>query len=241
MRPCPFKPFDFAFPKGPHNHNVFVNENSSRNALNHPTMMPHMDSKNFQNVQKFEHDLMDSMDHIMDELLKPMIHPDGHHDDTKRHHGQWTKLSPLALTEDKDDHVFLSDHKYQIKWRTEGYSPQELTVRTLNDLIIVEGKHEETTSNSESARYFFKKWRAPEDVMVDRVLCHVNVKYGYMQIDAPRHFYEDPESLVPIKVKSPFGSPINKVLPPWGSPPRKVHFDGKKETGPEVDKIIMEP
>jgi len=276
MRHCPFRPFDFEFPRGPHSN--CGDRNCPGNAQNHP-IMPHFDDKNHPNFMPFDQGLMKSMDHIMDELLKPMcttrkheqsgphaIHR-SHNEPHLSHHGSqlahlshdptWTRLSPLALVEDKHDHVFVSDHKYQIKCRTEGYTPEELTVRTLNNLIMVEGRHEENTSNSQNSRYFFKKWAAPDGVIVDRVVCHVNTKYGYMQIDAPRVSHGDRwdlgGKLVPIKVTSPFGSPNKigspfgsppqmKISSPHGSPPRKVHFDEvdkKHELRPEVDKIVM--
>jgi len=232
MRHCPFRPFDFKIPRGPHNN--CGDRNCAGNARSHP-IMPHsnLDSKIYHpnilsTMGPYDEEIIKSMDPVMNEILKPVYTQN----ETNLSHGSpWTGLSPHALLEEeKKDHVFVSDHKFQIKCRTEGYTPEELTVRTLNNFIMVEGRHEVKTMNSESSRYFFKKWEAPDGVLVDRVVCYVNKKDGYLQIDAPKLAAGELGVTVPIsfsfsspfgspnKFNSPFGSP-NEINSPFGSPP----------------------
>jgi len=85
----------------------------------------------------------------------------------------------------------LTPEKFQINLNIEGFAPEDLQVKSVDNFIIIEGKHEEKTDNSIISRFFSRKWAIPQGVKVDEIRCNFNHKAGQIQVEAPRLVIED--------------------------------------------------
>jgi len=148
----------------------------------------------------------------MDELFYPK-YVDKYDPDSSPDH----RASPLVLLDDKNDQVTITDDKFLIWLNTDGYKPEELSVKTTDQFVLIEGHHEEMSPNSQVSRSFSKKWTIPDRVIVDEIYSFVNPKNGDLLVEAPRITPEDKiaDKLKPIKIND-------------GEKP-KVHFDLAEE------------
>jgi len=147
---------------------------------------------------------MDDDDHLQpidifkDDLLAPELSGETDH---------LSKMS-LGLCHRGKDQVTISDDKFLIKCPIEvRFTPEELTVRTLDDFIVLEGRHEDKTPNSHFSRSFFHKWSIPQGVQLCHMKCHLNPKTRELRLEAPRLLNledkgRDFEKLIPIKFQN---------------------------------------
>jgi len=117
-----------------------------------------------------------------------------------------TKMSPqLFQHKIRDDQVTISDDKFFIKCPiSDDFSDEELTVRTLDDFIVLEGHHEDKSAHAHSSRSFSHKWSIPEGVQVDHLKCHLNPKTRELRLEAPRRLLslEEKDKEIPIKFQN---------------------------------------
>jgi len=148
------------------------------------------------------------MNNYMDELFRPKF-ADKYDPKKSLDH----RASPLVLLDDKKDQVTITDDKFLIRLNTDGYKPSELSVKTTDKFILIEGHHEEMSPNSQVSRSFSKKWTIPDRVKVDEIFSFVNSKNGDLLVEAPRITTEDKtaDKLKQIKIND-------------GQKP-KVHFE----------------
>jgi crystallin alpha B len=66
------------------------------------------------------------------------------------------------------------------------FKPDELTVKTLNNFIVVEGKHEERQDeHGFISRQFQRRYKLPNDIEPDTVVSHLSSD-GVLTISAPK-------------------------------------------------------
>jgi len=160
------------------------------------------------------------MGHYMDQLSRPK-YVDKYGPKKSLDH----RTSPLVLLDDKNDQVTITDDKFLISLNTDGYKPEELSVKTTDQFVLIEGHHEEMSPNSQVSRSFSKKWTIPDGVIVDEIFSIVNSKNGDLLVEAPR---ETPEDKTADKLK------LIKIYD--GEKPR-VHFElAEKATNNTTEK-----
>jgi len=155
-----------------------------------------------------------SIDHFMDEILQPIV---VQRDDPELAEidPNLSKLSPKG----QGDQVTVTDDKFIITCPIPvGFLDEELTVKTHDDFITLEGRHEEKSGNSQFSRTFSHKWSIPEGVQVDQMKCHVNPSTKKLLFEAPRlkEDFQMAKSELPIefqkKNEKPFESEMEKML-----------------------------
>jgi len=96
-----------------------------------------------------------------------------------------TEMSKLAKGDEKTELV-VTPTKFQINLNIAGYKPEELSVKTMDNFVTIEGKHEEKSENSHISRSFLRKWAIPDGVKIDELNGVFNSKDSVLQLEAPR-------------------------------------------------------
>ncbi|RWS08305.1 protein lethal(2)essential for life-like protein [Dinothrombium tinctorium] len=114
---------------------------------------------------------------------------------------QMSRMDPkYGLSEVKND-----KHEFRVQLDVSHFKPEELTVKTLdNNVIIVEGKHEEKPDeHGFISRQFTRKYMLPRDVQADKVVSSLTPD-GMLVISAPKLAVEASanEKVIPINVGS---------------------------------------
>uniref|UniRef100_A0A0N4ZTQ6 SHSP domain-containing protein n=1 Tax=Parastrongyloides trichosuri TaxID=131310 RepID=A0A0N4ZTQ6_PARTI len=72
------------------------------------------------------------------------------------------------------------------------FKPEELTVKTLDDTLIIEGKHSDVRDNDNYTKmYFIRKYQLPEDVDMSRLESTIDNK-GRLIVTAPKFSRQQP-------------------------------------------------
>jgi len=99
-------------------------------------------------------------------------------------------------------HVEYDDKNYKIIVNVDKYKPEELFIKTVDNTVIVEAKHEEKTSDGRSCstQSFSQSFTLPAGVDPDSVKSSLS-KQGVLTISAPvtKPSRQNQERLVPIK------------------------------------------
>jgi len=96
-----------------------------------------------------------------------------------------TEMSKLVKGDEKTELV-VTPTKFQINLNIDGYTPEELSVKTMDNFVTIEGKHEEKSENSHISRSFLRKWAIPDGVKIDELNGIFNSKDSVLQVEAPR-------------------------------------------------------
>jgi HSP20 family molecular chaperone IbpA len=76
--------------------------------------------------------------------------------------------------------------RFEVKLSTEGYKPEELDVKLVDDnTLIVSGKHEHSDESGTVSKTFTRKWNIPENVELAELACNFNTKDNTVSISAP--------------------------------------------------------
>merc|ERR1711988_424774 len=113
--------------------------------------------------------------------------------------GGWMKPRKWMLPSLKDDKFFSSfsdngvinmtedDSKMEISLNTSGYSPSELKVNVADDVLIIEGKHEEKTQEGHTmvSRQFRRQYGLSSDVKKTEVVSNLS-QDGVLVVTVPK-------------------------------------------------------
>jgi crystallin alpha B len=143
------------------------------------------------------------MDNFMDDLVTPIsvLMAAALEPETSETLSKMSTFAPGAGGEKNE--VILTSNKFQINLNIDGYTPEELSVKTVDNFITIEGKHEEKTENSQISRSFSRKWAIPEGVKIEEINCNLNAKDGILQLEAPRIAPQAKimENMIPIQIQ----------------------------------------
>ena len=100
----------------------------------------------------------------------------------------------------------ITAHKDRVEMKldVQHFLPEELKVKIVDGMVVVDAKHEEKRDEHGSvSRQFTRKYELPEDVDEDGVVSHLS-KEGVLTITAPRKVPQEPErpeKTVPLRVE----------------------------------------
>jgi crystallin alpha B len=89
---------------------------------------------------------------------------------------------------------------FKVNLDVQQFKPHELTVKTVNNFVVVEGKHEERQDeHGFVSRQFQRRYKLPDDVEADTVVSQLSSD-GVLTVFAPRKALPAPtgERIVPI-------------------------------------------
>lgn len=92
---------------------------------------------------------------------------------------------------------------FQVNLNVKQFSSEDLTVKTVNDLIVVEGKHEEKEDEHGSiSRHFIRKYKLPEEYDLSTVRSNLSSD-GVLIITSTKKTPESNEKEIPINFIGP--------------------------------------
>jgi len=85
------------------------------------------------------------------------------------------------------------DNHFEVKLDVQQFTPEELTVKMVDNFMVIEGKHEEKQDeHGFISRQFVRRYAIPEDVKQDEITCNLSSD-GVLILSAPRHI-EQPKT-----------------------------------------------
>ena len=108
-----------------------------------------------------------------------------------------TEMMPFSRNHDEVIKVKQDDKKFEVTLDVSDYKPEELKVTTVNNVLSIEGKHEQhkedkKSTDSSSAfgastvmKQFSRKWTLPKDVDPNEVASNLSSD-GILMVTAPR-------------------------------------------------------
>lgn len=110
-----------------------------------------------------------------------------------------------------------SPDKYQIMVDVSHFTPEEITVKTVDNTIVVIGKHEDKADNyGYVSRQFSRKYLLPADVEPETVTSTLSAD-GILSIQAPRKPLQIKDTdgrAVPIAISNQMLSPVHNMSAP---------------------------
>lgn len=135
-----------------------------------------------------------------------------------RHHARpWRRL---LATRDVGSTIKADKDKFQINMDVQHFAPEEISVKTADGCIIIEGKHEEKEDeHGFVSREFKRRYVLPEDCNPDTVESRLSSD-GVLTVVAPKASKNKGERAVPITQTGPV---------------RRKHEDDQIENGDQVE------
>ncbi|XP_075528342.1 alpha-crystallin A chain-like [Dermacentor variabilis] len=99
--------------------------------------------------------------------------------------------------------VACTPDKFAIRVDTRNFTPEEITVKTQDNCVVIHGKHEEKSDDRGCyvKREFTRRYVLPEDVDPQTVKCHLQPS-GLLALEAPRkNAPKEQPKAIPIKVQ----------------------------------------
>ncbi|CAG4951834.1 unnamed protein product [Parnassius apollo] len=109
-----------------------------------------------------------------------------------------------SLTRDLGSTIKMEKDKFQINLDVQHFAPEEITVKTADDYVVVEAKHEEKKDeHGYISRQFTRKYALPEGTVSEDVISELSSD-GILTITAPRKQIDAKgERVVPITQTGP--------------------------------------
>uniref|UniRef100_A0A6G5A0U1 Putative heat shock-related protein n=1 Tax=Rhipicephalus microplus TaxID=6941 RepID=A0A6G5A0U1_RHIMP len=104
--------------------------------------------------------------------------------------------------------VACTPDKFAINVDTRHFAPEEISVKTQDNCVVIHGKHEEKSDDRGCyvKREFTRRYVLPEDVDPESVKCHLQPN-GLLALEAPRkNAPKEQPKAIPIEVKHEGGS-----------------------------------
>ncbi|KAL3221161.1 hypothetical protein MRX96_029502 [Rhipicephalus microplus] len=99
--------------------------------------------------------------------------------------------------------VACTPDKFAIRVDTRHFTPEEISVKTQDNSVVIHGKHEEKSDDRGCyvKREFTRRYVLPEDVDPETVKCHLQPN-GMLALEAPRkNAPKEQPKAVPIEIK----------------------------------------
>ncbi|CAG9796130.1 unnamed protein product [Diatraea saccharalis] len=136
----------------------------------------------------------------------------------------WRQLA--AAARDIGSSIKADKDKFQINLDVQHFAPEEISVKTADGFIVVEGKHEEKRDeHGYVSRQFSRRYALPKDVIADRVESKLSSD-GVLTIVAPRDVpaLQANERVIPIARTGP----VRKEIKDETSESKPAKKDEKK-------------
>ncbi|OXA59345.1 Protein lethal(2)essential for life [Folsomia candida] len=114
------------------------------------------------------------------------IHSGIHHlQGSVGHHGHQHGDAPLDATTWVSG-INCNKHQFVVRLELAQFSPDEILVKTVDDFLVIEGKHEEKEDGQGFiTRHFNRRYLLPLNVNKDEVVCEINAE-GILKVTVPR-------------------------------------------------------
>lgn len=115
-------------------------------------------------------------DDLLTAVTAPML--------SREYYRPWRHLA--AAVRDQGSSIKTDKDKFQVNLDVQHFAPEEISVKTVDGYIVVEGKHEEKQDeHGYVSRQFVRKYALPEGTSADTVESRLSSD-GVLSITAPR-------------------------------------------------------
>lgn len=117
-------------------------------------------------------------------------------------------------TQDSGSTISADQEKFQVILDVQQFSPEEITVKTSNGSIIVEGRHQEKRDeHGYISRHFVRRYVLPQELDIADVVSTLSSD-GVLTITAPKKTLKDKnaERVVPITQTGPAKQTVQPVI-----------------------------
>uniref|UniRef100_A0A023FHI8 Putative alpha crystallins n=1 Tax=Amblyomma cajennense TaxID=34607 RepID=A0A023FHI8_AMBCJ len=117
-----------------------------------------------------------------------------------RHHRQ--SASGRVCPAQQGGTVACTPEKFAINVDTRNFAPEEITVKTQDNCVVIHGKHEEKSDDRGCyvKREFTRRYVLPEDVDPETVKCQLTPN-GVLALEAPRKNAPKKEEAKPVPIE----------------------------------------
>lgn len=122
--------------------------------------------------------------------------------------------SPVIARQDSGSTITQDNDKFQVILDVQQFAPQELTVKTNNNSIIVEGKHEEKQDeHGFISRHFIRRYVLPQEHDINDVVSSLSSD-GILTVTAPKKTLKlsGAERVVPITQTGPAKATVTPIV-----------------------------
>ncbi|KAH9384568.1 hypothetical protein HPB48_026576 [Haemaphysalis longicornis] len=118
------------------------------------------------------------------------------------HAGRSDASRAVAQQQQQGSSVACSADKFAISVDTRHFTPEEISVKTEDNCVVIHGKHEEKSDDRGCyvKREFTRRYVLPEDVDPETVKCHLKPN-GHLALEAPRKNAPKKEEAKPIPIE----------------------------------------
>ncbi|KAH9384569.1 hypothetical protein HPB48_026577 [Haemaphysalis longicornis] len=119
------------------------------------------------------------------------------------HGGRSDSSRAVAQQQQQGSSVACTPDKFAINVDTRNFTPEEISVKTEDNCVVIHGKHEEKSDDRGCyvKREFTRRYVLPEDVDPESVKCHLKPN-GLLALEAPRKNGPKKEAKpIPIEVR----------------------------------------
>jgi crystallin alpha B len=112
-----------------------------------------------------------------DDLYQPLMN---------HHSGYYRPWRHLTRQQSGMSNVINDKDKFQVNLDVQQFKPEEITVKTVDNSITVEGRHEEKQDeHGYITRHFVRRYVLPKDVHVEQVQCNLSSD-GILSVAVPK-------------------------------------------------------
>uniref|UniRef100_A0A8D8U4L6 Protein lethal(2)essential for life n=1 Tax=Cacopsylla melanoneura TaxID=428564 RepID=A0A8D8U4L6_9HEMI len=150
----------------------------------------------------------------------------------------------LARSNSGSSNIQAEDNKVQVILDVQQFSPNEISIKTVDGAIVVEGKHEEKEDeHGFISRQFKRRYLLPKDVEIEKVTSSLSSD-GVLTISAPRRTLQNLNTERPVPIVQT-GAPAVKTQAPSStqtsqpiitSPAPSVCGDAPRETNIKIEQ-----
>nr|XP_029716682.1 protein lethal(2)essential for life-like [Aedes albopictus] len=103
-----------------------------------------------------------------------------------RRHGYYRPWRTVQSQQDMGSFVDVNSERFQINLDIQQFTPDEITVRTVDDMVVVEGKHEEKQDeHGYVSRQFCRKYKLPNGYEPEDITSSISTD-GVLTVTAPK-------------------------------------------------------
>lgn len=174
-------------------------------------MRPRRYQNHFMDLDLFENDFLADM------FDRPIVR-------RRKYLRPWRNLA--AVVRDVGSTIKTDKDKFQINLDVQHFAPEEISVKTADGWIIVEGNHEEKKDeHGYISRQFKRRYALPEECSPQTVESKLSSD-GVLTITAPRSVESKDERVVPITQTGPV---------------RRKHCDENEEANGDIEETQKSP
>ncbi|XP_077548973.1 alpha-crystallin B chain-like [Haemaphysalis longicornis] len=117
-------------------------------------------------------------------------------------HQQASRCPSRQQQQQQGTSVACAPDKFAINVDTRHFAPEEISVKTQDNCVVIHGKHEEKSDDRGCyvKREFTRRYVLPEDVDPETVKCHLKPN-GHLALEAPRKNAPKKEESKPIPIQ----------------------------------------